>query len=122
MTISDLEADRPTHAGTVLIHGHELDIGDGGGDVAAMVAPRWRGIQLCYCVHDSPESPCPCMHDRRWWFPMGSIISARQSDRRDLDGRALQAFEIARGTPVLVEMNVETLVREAKASTEPAAG
>lgn len=114
MTISGLEADRSADDGRLVIHGHELDPGQGDASIATMLSRGWRGIQLCYCVWDSPESPCACMHDRRWWFPNVGILTGRRTSRKDHDGRALQEFEISAGTPVLVEMSVETLIKEAK--------
>ncbi|MCL6684562.1 hypothetical protein [Sphingomonas alba] len=116
MTISgvDSRGHADAAAGSVIIHGHELDPGDG--DVAAMVPHGWRGIQLCYCVWDSPESPCKCMHDPRWYLPIGGIRREQRSARKDHDGKALHEFEIAKGTPVLLEMKVEEMADQAKAA------
>ena len=112
MTMTGVEKRQPSAAGTIVIHGHELEPGHD--EVAAMIARGWRGIQLCYCVWDSPESPCACIHDKRWWFPNGGILRSNRSDRKDDAGNALHEFEIAGGTPVLVEMSVELLLEEAR--------
>ena len=102
-----------TDTGALRIHGHEVEPGNGK-TAAAMVASRRRPFQICYCVQDSPDNPCPCMHDRRWWFEEGSIVASGRSERKDEAGKPLQYFDVVEGTSVLVEMDIEDVIREAR--------
>lgn len=68
-------------------------------------ARRRLPIQLCLCVHDSPDSPCPC-DGPIVWLPDDAVFSRGPSGRETVGGEELHEFRIDRDARVGVEMTL----------------
>jgi hypothetical protein len=88
---------------TYRVYGHELEFEQGSSGAAAKL--RWRLIGPCFCVQDSPDSPCPCMeHDPFfWWLMDGAIAREGNSGRKDHEGKELQFFDVLVDSQIMVE-------------------
>jgi hypothetical protein len=90
-------------AATFRVYGHELAFEQSSGATARL---RWRLIMPCFCVQDSPENPCPCMHGGdpfSWWLLDSAVVSEGGSGRKDHDGKELQFFDVLVDSQILVE-------------------
>lgn len=93
-------------ATTFRVYGHELEFKNGSGSRGASAKLRWRLIVPCFCVQDSPESPCRCMHgdDAFWWWLVGdAVVREGKSGRKDDDGKELQFFDVLVDSQILME-------------------
>ena len=82
---------------TFRVYGRALDfdLGD--------AARRWRPVQPCLCVQDSPDNPCPCPPGRTWWLRSDMILAEGDSGRKDADGNELRYFDVFLESRILVE-------------------
>jgi hypothetical protein len=82
---------------TYRVYGRALDfdVGD--------AARRWRPVQPCFCVQDSPDNPCPCPPGGTWWLRSDMILAEGDSGRKDADGNELRYFDVAVESQILVE-------------------
>lgn len=82
---------------TFRVYGRALDfdLGD--------AARRWRPVQPCLCVQDSPDNPCPCPPGRTWWLRSDMILAEGDSGRKDADGNELRYFDVPVESRILVE-------------------
>lgn len=60
-------------------------------------------IMWCYCVHDSPDSPCPCNFPPIIWLPEKWINWQRPSGRRTDDGHPITSFGLDPKTRVYLD-------------------
>lgn len=93
-------------ATTYRVYGHEMEFKQGAGSKGAADARlRWRLIGPCFCVHDSPDSPCPCMdHDWFWWWLLDdAVVREGKSGRKDHEGKELQFFDVLVDSQIIVE-------------------
>src|SRR5690606_34645605 len=63
----------------------------------------WKPIRPCFCVHDSPQSPCPCDNRILWWLSEKAIMDTGASGREDAEGKDLQHFDVAVESQILME-------------------
>jgi hypothetical protein len=81
------------------VNGHEVAFEQG-----ASARRRWRLIWPCFCVHDSPDSPCPCMEDGpRWWLPADAVLNEGDAGRKGHDGEELHFFDVRLDSQIMVE-------------------
>jgi hypothetical protein len=92
-------------AATYRVYGHEIEFGGGAADKSAKTARRrWRLISPCFCVWDSPDSPCPCMTDEsRWWLRVEAVVDEGKAGRKDHDGQELQFFDVLVDSKIMME-------------------
>jgi hypothetical protein len=93
-------------ATTYRVYGHEIEFKQGAaGSKSAAARLRWRLIGPCFCVQDSPESPCPCMHDGwfLWWLREDAVVREGKSGRKDHEGKELQFFDVLVDSQIMVE-------------------
>jgi hypothetical protein len=104
MDYSEAKLQQLDAAATYRVYGHELEFGQGSTGAAARL--RWRLILPCFCVHDSPDSPCPCMRgDDRffWWLVDDAVVREGPSGRKDHEGNELQFFDVLLDSQIMVE-------------------
>lgn len=69
----------------------------------------------CLCVHDSPDSPCPCrkLPPIIVWLPEDRIFKQSPADKKNHDGRELTLFEVENTAQIFLEkllpFNISTL-------------
>jgi hypothetical protein len=85
-------------ATTYRVYGHPLEFEQGG-----TAKQKWRLIRPCFCVWDSPESPCPCMHETIWWISAEAIVDEGKVERKGREGEELQFFDVLLDSNVMVE-------------------
>lgn len=91
-------------ATTYRVYGHELEFEGGANGKGATARRQWRLIRPCFCVQDSPDSPCPCMTDEsRWWLLGETVVDEGNSGRRDHDGEELKYFDVLIDSKIMVE-------------------
>jgi hypothetical protein len=66
-------------------------------------------ILWCLCVHDSPDSPCPCTGPIVW-VPRIAILQSGPSNRLSDDGRAIERVTVRRKTELVVDATSHVLV------------
>jgi hypothetical protein len=116
MDFSEAKLRQLDAAATYRVYGHELALDDGKASARAKARRRWRFIHPCFCVHDSPESPCPCMEDEpRWWLPGDAILREGDGGRKDHHGQELQFFDVLVDATIMVESVQPVSVRALKA-------
>jgi hypothetical protein len=81
---------------TFRVYGHTLDDEE-------RTESQWVPIGPCFCVHDSPESPCPCTHEFIWWLPMNAIVGRGSAGRKGHEGEELQYFDVLVESAIMVE-------------------
>jgi len=77
---------------TVKVYGTRLAIDGIGNDII---------MSSCWCVQDSPESPCTCLGPRVR-IPGTQILKFEPSNRQSVDGHNLSVATIAKDTRVIV--------------------
>jgi hypothetical protein len=91
-------------AATYRVYGHEIEFEAGATGKGASARRRWRLISPCFCVQDSPDSPCPCMTDEsRWWLRGEAVVDEGKAGRKDHDGHALEFFDVLVDSKIMVE-------------------
>jgi hypothetical protein len=95
LTYDDARLRHIERAGTVRIVGIPLE-------QRSRAAANMRWLQSCFCVHDAPEDPCPCMGPIIG-IPTDLLRAERPSRRRDEDGRELVEFVIDRDARLIIE-------------------
>lgn len=109
MDIREAKLQQLVAASTYRVYGHEIEFEEGATDKGATgkgatARRRWRLISPCFCVQDSPESPCPCMTDEsRWWLRSEAVIDEGNAGRKDHAGQELQFFDVLVDSKVMVE-------------------
>jgi len=88
----------------VTIYGVPLEVDD---KKALISGARFQPIIGCYCVWDSPDSPCPCTN-MIFWLPVEQIIVANETDRKTVQGHRLHMFTVSSDAEVLVEDRVRS--------------
>ena len=98
MDFSDEKLRQLDAATTYRVYGHEVAFEQG-----ASARRRWRLIWPCFCVHDSPESPCPCMDAPRWWLAADAVLNEGDAGRKGHDDEELQFFDVRLDSQIMVE-------------------
>jgi hypothetical protein len=99
MDFSDAKLRQLDASTTYRVYGHEVEFEQG-----ASARRRWRLIWPCFCVHDSPDSPCPCMEDApRWWLPADAVLNEGDAGRKGHDGEELHFFDVRLDSQIMVE-------------------
>jgi hypothetical protein len=104
MDYSEAKVQQLDAAVTYRVYGHELKFVQESSGAAARL--RWRLIQPCFCVHDTPDSPCPCMHGDDpffWWLLDSAVVGEGNSGRKDHEGQELQFFDVLLDSQIIVE-------------------
>jgi hypothetical protein len=91
------------HVSTYRIYGHALEFEPAKATTGFIRTGHWTPIWPCICVQDSPENPCPCNPDHRWWLRDDTIIAHGKSGRRDHEGKELQFFDVLVDSKIMVE-------------------
>lgn len=68
-------------------------------------------ILWCFCVHDSPSSPCPCMGPIIW-LPDDRIFRVSESERPGQQGEKLVEVEVASDALLLFDETREIVPRK----------
>ena len=98
----ELKARQLENAVATDVHGVPVEFGDG-----LTALGRDRGmfpILGCLCVHDSPDSLCPC--GPIIWLPKDKILSSRKAGSRDREGREVYSFRVESDAELVVERPV----------------
>jgi hypothetical protein len=91
-------------ATTYRVYGHEVDFDQSGAGSGGTARRRWRPISPCFCVQDSPDSPCDCMHGQDvWWLLDDAVIGEGKSGHKDKEGNDLQFFDLLVDSQIVVE-------------------
>ncbi len=104
MNLSEAKLEQLNAATTFRVYGQVFE-----GDESASrrkserASDRWVPIGPCFCVHDSPDSPCPCMPDSFWWLHADSIVRRGSAERSGPDGKKLEYFDVLADSTILVE-------------------
>jgi hypothetical protein len=104
MDYSQAKLQQLNAAATYRVYGHELKFEQGSSGAAARL--RWRLILPCFCVHDTADSPCSCMHGDDpffWWLVDDAVVHEGESGRKDHEGKELQFFDVLLDSQILVE-------------------
>src|SRR4051794_37016502 len=102
MNLSKAKLEQLDAAATFRVYGDEIDLGTSS-RARATSAGRWIAIGPCFCVHDSPESPCPCMSDGFWWLRRDAVVRQGSAGRKGHDGKDLQYFDVLLDSTIMVE-------------------
>jgi hypothetical protein len=90
-------------ATTYRVYGHEVDFDQSGASSGGTSRRRWRPILPCFCVQDSPDSPCECMRGEQvWWLLDDAVIGEGKSGHKD-KGNDLQFFDVLVDSQIVVE-------------------
>lgn len=104
MNLSEAKLRQLDAATTYRVYGHEIESEGGATGKGEKASRRWRLISPCVCVHDSPDSPCPCMLDEsRWWLRGEHVIDEGNAGRKDHDGQELRFFDVLVDSKIMVE-------------------
>lgn len=58
----------------------------------------------CFCVHDAPDSPCPCMDTYRLLIPKDKIVGKiLERERKSSDGESLSRVTVERDAMLILE-------------------
>ena len=82
MEFNAMKHQQLTAASTYRVYGHAVEF-----EQDAAARRRWRLIRPCFCVHDSPESPCPCRTGSFFWLQEDDILAEGNAERKDHDGK-----------------------------------
>lgn len=86
-------------ATTARLYGRFLPQGDLSASSAESAA-SWRPFQVCFCVQDSPDSPCLCRARIVW---VSEIAGSGRAERKDHDGNQLEFVDVAHDSIILAE-------------------
>ena len=90
-------------ATTYRVYGHEVDFDQSGASSGGTSRRRWRPILPCFCVQDSPDSPCECMRgEHLWWLLDDAVVGEGKSGHKD-KGNDLQFFDVLVDSQIVVE-------------------
>lgn len=99
MDFNDAKLRQLDAAATYRVYGHEVEFEQG-----ASARRRWRLIWPCFCVHDSPENPCPCMEDGPiWWLQGDAVLNEGDAGRKGHEGEELHFFDVRLDSQIMVE-------------------
>ena len=96
-TYQDAKRRQLDELATYRVYGSELEFDEGSAS-----RRRWRLVRPCLCVHDSPDSPCPCP-PHLWWLRADMIVDDGDADREDHEGNKLQYFDVLVESKIMVE-------------------
>jgi hypothetical protein len=103
MSYTDATLQQLNEAATYRIYGRTLqfpkDIPGAGSASASRHTPIWP----CYCVQDSPDSPCECAKGMRWWLMDSAIVAHGSSGKKDSHGNELEFFDVSVESKIMVE-------------------
>jgi hypothetical protein len=102
-SFSEAKLQQLNAAGTYRVYGHALEFERDAATAGVAAARRWRLIQPCLCVQDSPQNPCPCDTGMFWWLLADAVIGEGNAGRKDHRGQELQFFDVLVDSKIMVE-------------------
>jgi hypothetical protein len=114
MDYSGAKLEQLEAASTFRVYGLPLDF-EQAGAAKQKAKQKWRLIRPCFCVWDSPESPCPCGSETIWWLAAEAIVDEGKAGRKGHEGQELQFFDVLLDSNVMVE-SVDSVSARALAS------
>jgi hypothetical protein len=111
MNLEEFKSGLIDNATTYRFFGHQLDDSSA---KARRDGRKWLPFSVCFCVQDSPDSPCHCMHDGIWWILEGSILNRGHAERRDHEGKSMDFIDVSLDAEVVAETVTAISVRSLK--------
>lgn len=100
-TYEDFKAQQLQHVTTKRIYGHRID-NPTQPRVRGVSSSEWISISPCFCVWDSPESPCPCKKSILYWILENDIEASGKVNKKTQDGDELFYFDVDKTARVAI--------------------